>query len=355
MDNVQCYQKIVAKLTWATQQLGKDIEPTELENIGNLVWQTLEGKWRYFHTSKHILEVAEDNSPIAVLAAIFHDIVYVQVDECIPFNLTRYISPFIIQTSDGSYQIKSANQLSIDSVFSLISKVFGYDVGETLDPNSGQNEFLSAVVAGSILKHWLPKEIIWQIAACIEATIPFRPDFERSRQASSVYGRVICAQKNPIERLYERLIATNQEFGFGYTEAKLVDIVHLCVNLANRDLQGFNSQKSEVFLDNTWDLLLESNHHLCDRDSHTIAEYRIALGKNYYFLQNFLQPSLIFNQFQGQPEKAVYERWIIQAKNNLNLARLYLGSQLVATLIVESICGKFAPQMTLSTIVGQSC
>ncbi|HZX00624.1 MAG TPA: hypothetical protein VFF45_00105 [Bacilli bacterium] len=55
------------------------------------------GPWRYFHTPNHIFEVGGTDDPIEVLAALFHDIVYVQVDRGIQFNVAHFLTPFIVQ------------------------------------------------------------------------------------------------------------------------------------------------------------------------------------------------------------------------------------------------------------------
>jgi hypothetical protein len=44
-------------LVWAIEQLQGKVEPTQLENITELITQTMTGTWRYFHTTEHILRL----------------------------------------------------------------------------------------------------------------------------------------------------------------------------------------------------------------------------------------------------------------------------------------------------------
>ncbi|HSN97364.1 MAG TPA: hypothetical protein VLS89_03665, partial [Candidatus Nanopelagicales bacterium] len=92
----QYRRQCLDKLVWALERLGLSAEPagltgltglTGLERVAELIVQTMTGPWRYFHTPDHIFEVGGNEDAIEVLSALFHDIVYVQVDRGIHFNL----------------------------------------------------------------------------------------------------------------------------------------------------------------------------------------------------------------------------------------------------------------------------
>ncbi|MGL5059558.1 MAG: hypothetical protein ACRC62_06210, partial [Microcoleus sp.] len=82
-------------LVMSIEQLGGRVEVSKLEQIAELIIQTMRGPWRYFHTSEHIFEVGGSTDPIEVLAAMFHDLVYVQVDQGVGFSISSAICPFV--------------------------------------------------------------------------------------------------------------------------------------------------------------------------------------------------------------------------------------------------------------------
>src|SRR5262245_15991491 len=51
--------------------------------------------WRFFHTPEHIFEVGDTDDPMEVIAALFHDLVYIQVDAGIQLNISVHVSPFV--------------------------------------------------------------------------------------------------------------------------------------------------------------------------------------------------------------------------------------------------------------------
>ena len=72
------HKRCLEKLNWATNQPQIEVEPKKLAEITELVVQPMTGPWRYFHTPNHIYEVGGSQDAIEVLAALFHDVVYVQ-------------------------------------------------------------------------------------------------------------------------------------------------------------------------------------------------------------------------------------------------------------------------------------
>ncbi len=178
---VQDQERCLYRLNWAIQQLGGDADPTRVGKIAKLIIQTMTGPWRFFHTPEHIFEVGESGDAIEVLAALFHDLVYVQVDQGVSVNISAYISPFV-EEKNGELVIRNRSELPCDRVFDLVAQIFGFSAEQVLVPTAGQNEFLSAVIAAKCLEKELKPEIIAQVAACIEATIPFRGKSEAGNQ-----------------------------------------------------------------------------------------------------------------------------------------------------------------------------
>lgn len=340
--NQQCLDKLV----WATQQLNLNVKQATLTKIAALIVQTMTGPWRYFHTPDHIFEVGGAEDSVEVLAALFHDVVYYQVDRSINFNLSYYVTPFIqeIQDNQGTkLAIRNIDELpGQDFAFDLATTVFGFLPGQELSPFAGQNEFLSAIVCAEVLESFTPPEILLQILVCIEATIPFRATKDGL---------------SPSDRLYQRLQEANRKFKLNLANSELIEAVKRSVRMANRDVGSFAYSNSALFLDNTWNLLPETNHNLKNAGSYnpgsyTVQEYRVALQKMEGFM-GFLKPEVIFQKYHGEPDSATYKGLINRAQRNLEVARLYLGSKLYTIALLEALSLRFGRATTLATIMGE--
>lgn len=330
-DRKQCLEKLIG----ATEHLQVKVPESELGKIAELIVQTMTGPWRYFHTPEHIFKVGGSENAIEVLAALFHDVVYVQVDQSVNFNLTYYIAPFIRQVGEQLVILESA-ELPSDVMFEMVMSVFDFAPGQVLSPMAGQNEFLSALVGAKVLERFLKPEILVQIVACIEITIPFR--------ARSPEGLT------PSQRLYQRLQSTNSKFNLKLTDAQMRAAVKQAVRLANRDVGSFADPSAANFLDNTWSLLPETNHNLKNSTTYTVHQYRIALQKMEGFM-HFLKPELVFHQFDGEPNDGNYLSLLAKAKTNIEIARIYLGSKLASIAILEALSLRFGKDIPLSTMV----
>ena len=197
------------KLLWATEQLKAEVSATQLNLIAKLIVQTMTGPWRYFHSIEHIFAVGGSRDAIALLAALFHDIVYVQIDGSVSFNLTYYLAPFVREEM-GQLLIRQTEYKS-DATFEMVTEIFNFAPGQALSPMSGQNEFLSALVAAKVLEPFFSPRII----TCIEVTIPFRANSESGL--------------SPSEILYQRLKSVNNRFIFKLTDEEIIQTIHRSV------------------------------------------------------------------------------------------------------------------------------
>lgn len=333
----QGYEKCLEKLTWATKVLKVEAPPTQLAEIAELIVQPMTGPWRYFHTPNHLFEVGGNSDAIEVLAALFHDLVYIQVDSSINFNLSYYLAPFI-QEVQGQLKIRDDRQLPKDATFEVAMSIFGFVPGQVLSPFGGQNEFMSAIVAGKALDSFIKPQQLFQILACIEATIPFLPPSADGLSAS--------------DRLYQGLQETNNKFNLNLTEAELIETVNKSVRMANRDISGF-AAPSEIFIENTWNLLPETNHALLALNSYTVYEYRVALEKTERFL-SYLNPELIFRKFDGKPDDKTYQNLVERARNNLEVGKLYLRCKLFSIAFMEALSLRVGLNIPLSTMIGEA-
>ncbi|MCZ0898939.1 hypothetical protein ON021_03340, partial [Microcoleus sp. HI-ES] len=332
-EQKRCLDCLVSSI----EQLGGRVDIPKLEQIAELIIQTMRGPWRYFHTSEHIFEVGGSVDPIEVLAALFHDLVYVQVDQGVSFNISSALCPFVKEVR-SQLVIRDETELPEDAMYQLVASVFGFIPGKTLSPFAGQNEFLSAVIAAKSLEPFLPASTIAEITACIEATIPFRP--------------VSPSGLSAIELLYQRLANAKRDFNLGWSHAEIVEIVKRAVRLANRDVENFASPNSSNFLDNTWNLMPETNHELSNVNSYTVAGYRRSLQKMEGFL-NFLKPELVFQQFMQEPDDETYANLIARTRKNIEVAKLYLGVKLITIAILEALSYRLGRDIPLSTMMGE--
>ena len=332
-EQKRCLDCLVSSI----EQLGGRVDVPKLDQIAELIIQTMRGPWRYFHTSEHIFEVGGSVDPIEVLAALFHDLVYVQVDQGVSFNISSALSPFVKEVR-SQLVIRDETELPDDAMYQLVASVFGFIPGKALSPFGGQNEFLSGVIAAKCLEPFLPASTIAAIVACIEATIPFRPVSPRGVSA--------------IELLHQRLVTANRDFNLGWSDAQTIEIVKRSVRLANRDVENFASPNSSNFLDNTWNLMPETNHELINVNSYTVAGYRRSLQKMEGFL-NFLKPELVFQQFMQEPDDETYASLIARTRKNITVAKLYLGVKLITIAILEALSYRLGRDISLSTMMGE--
>lgn len=330
-------QRCLESLTWAIEQLQGKADPGQLSRITELIIQTMTGPWRFFHTPEHIFEVGGADDAIEVLSALFHDLVYVQVDQGVGVNISSYISVFVKEI-DGQLTIRDRSELPQDELFELICRIFGFAAGQKLEPTAGQNEFLSAVIAVKTLESMLTRSQLVEIVVCIEATIPFR--------GQGTDGLSVG------DRLYRRLTQTNDQFGLGFTDEHLLHAIRRAIRVANRDVENFASSSSAHFLDNTWNLLPETNHHLKNANAYTVQGYRISIQKMEGFM-NFLKPEVVFQQYANEPDDATYREMVERTRKNLDVAKLYLGTKLVSIGIIEALSLRIGRDVPISTMMGE--
>jgi hypothetical protein len=330
-------QRCLDSLIWAIKELEGQVEHTQLERIAELIIATMAGPWRYFHTPEHIFEVGESGDAVEVLAALFHDLVYVQVDQGVSINISRHIAPFIKEIR-GELVIFPENELPKDQMFELAATIFGFAPNQSLSPFAGQNEFLSAVIAAKSLEPFLKPSAIAEILACIEATIPFRSNSSTGLTCSEI--------------LYQRLVAANFQFNLGLKDSEMVEAVKRAVRLSNRDVENFATQHSAHFLDNTWNLLPETNHQLTNSNSYTVRGYRTSLQKMEGFI-SFLKPEVVFHHFQGYPDEESFAELVARTKKNLEVAKLYLGIKLTTIALLEALSCRIGLDIPISTMMGE--
>jgi hypothetical protein len=291
-----------------------------VEQWSILVHASMSGGERDYHGIQHAFDVAEGTGPLETLAGLFHDTVHVQPDGYLSKQHEVFFADVIDKRGDrfGLRRYDPAH----DHHRAMVEAVFGLAPGVVLAPKQGLSEFLSALLAVRCLEGSLPDDLLFQIAAAIELTIPFR--------ARDSGGRT------PAEALFRRLSDINGRFALNTTSADLELAVHQAVTVANRDVAGFAFDDTGRFLDYTWQLLPELVMALRSRTTYTLGEYRTGLSGMAAFFSR-LAPETVFCQFRGKPSDDVMADLTGRAAANIGRAHRYLQAKLAASTLLYAI------------------
>jgi hypothetical protein len=323
------FKTIIDRLEWALLQLNCKPSHTQLEKWAMLLMENMSGPHRMFHRPHHILMLSENMDPIQTIAALYHDIVYFQVDGGISPAIQASILNYFRNVNGAIY----VSEMESDIIFDMVLGVFGYQKEQKLLAYSGQNEFLSALVALRELEDMLTLPHLLMVAVCIEATIPFR------------------GKENIFLGLKKRLEHLNENLKIGLSPADIKESIRKAILLANKDVENFTYQDAGRFLDNTWLLLPESNKKLNEHTLYTIKEYRIALQNMEHFLGGLDAQRIIYN-FQNALSAQDYKDKMTQADKNLHIARVYLGVKLYELAILEAMAHLTGGDVPLMYFVG---
>ena len=318
-------QKTITLFKDAFEGLHVDVPLIQLEGLAITVHEAMSVQARSFHTPEHIFSLSDGSDPIQALAALYHDVVYYEIDQGFTPSVEAVLATYIQEepSDDGASHIRLTGlPIPGDTMFAITLDVFGFEVGQTLMPSRGQNEFLSALLMNETLQGTLTVRDLLEATACIEATIPFRG--------------LDDAGTSPLDELENRLRRVCAGYAVGMQEPELIDAVKRAVAFSNKDVENFSEQDTGRFLDNTWKLLPETNPSLRLHGIYTIGSYRRALQKMEVFL-NQLDPETIFNCYCGEPAPGEYARQVALAHRNINTARQYLGLKLLAIGILEAL------------------
>jgi hypothetical protein len=326
--------QIVLTFDAALRSLGKTVPMSEVERLATQIHRTMDNPSRAYHTSRHVFDVCAGASPLATLAALYHDIAYYQLDRGFPEYLLPGL-PSMVERVDQDFILHIGPEA--DLPLRLSAAVFGFSDAARLAPLGGLNEFVSAVIAASVLEPWLAPAELLSVIACIEATVPFRP--------AGADGASMP------ESLYRRLALSNSQFALGCSAQHLRSITAEAVLLANRDVGGFAEPDPARFLANTWLLIEESNAALVAVGVYTVRDYRQALGRMEGFL-SFLNPDSIFHAVDGIPPSDEFTALTAAARHNLEFSRRYLAGKLSALAIIEALAMLTGGDCPISMMLG---
>jgi len=310
-------QRLLALFMDAAEGMDLRCACIEMERLAVMVHRIMSFQSRQFHTLEHVFGFLPGADHETALAAAFHDLVYYQVDDGLPPELEELLGPYLDREA-AVIRLAAhgpTGDLSRDRPYGDCLAVFGFRPGQALQPFTGLNEFLSALVMMKVLEAHMPRATRIAIAACIEASIPFRG---------------VDAQGRGVGEVLEARLSTME--GVDGIEA----MVHRAVAFANEDVKDFAMADPGLFLSNTWKLLPESNAPLRYKGAFHVREYRVALGKMLGFFHS-LHPDRIYRAYRGVPDPAALERLREAARRNLELADSYLRAKLLAVGLIEAV------------------
>jgi hypothetical protein len=314
--------EIVNALWRALHELDCEAETNEIELWGFSIHAALSAPGREFHNHDHVIEIAREGDALETIAALYHDAVYIQVDQGPPRSMRNEMDKALAQTDGGWRVLATAaeNEVTAD-----VLAVFGRHVGDLVTATSGLNEFASALVACIQLSSALDRNQRLAIAACIEQTIPFRT--------------------KPVNELHDRLE------GLGVPQPLRDEMLQRAVRVGNRDVENFAHNDAAQFLDNTWKLLPESNPALHYPMVYTVRDYRIALQKMEGFL-SWLPADRVFHTWGDEPKPEIHARRVARTTGNLALAVRYLRAKLYSIALVEAIAEVTGGDVPLDYFMG---
>ncbi|HEY3312107.1 MAG TPA: hypothetical protein VGK00_10740 [Anaerolineales bacterium] len=328
-------QKLISIFDQSFRLLGVNVSLEKLEDLSVTIHRAMTVQARHFHTLEHVFNFVDPQNAIVSLAALYHDIVYYQVDMGFSPQIWELISPYIRQENDNFFVVEHIP--ASERIFSLTLDIFDLHPGQLLSSVAALNEFLSALVMNKQLERLVREKDLALMTMCIEATIPFRG--------------YTADGKNHYELMEARLPEVIRHYNLDITSEGLIDGIKTAVVFANKDIENFAETDPGRFLDNTWKLLPETNAALRMPDVYSIGAYRLALNKMKGFFDN-LDADTVFSQYRGVPSGDDYAKMARLACNNVLVARLYLGIKILGTTILEALALATGGDAPLSLFMG---
>lgn len=328
-------QKLIAIFNQSFHELGVSVSLEKLEDLSVTIHRAMTVQTRHFHTLEHVFTFVDPNNAIRTLAALYHDIVYYQVDMGFSPPIWELISPYIRQ-ENGEFYV-AENVLPEDHNVAMTLDVFNLRPGQKLSSVAALNEFLSALVMIKQLGGLVPEKDLLGMSVCIEATIPFRG--------------YTADGKSPFDVMEERLLKIIKRYGLDISTEEVIETIKTAVIFANKDIENFAESDPGRFLDNTWKLLPETNAALRLPDVYSLGTYRQALQKMDIFFKN-LDVNTVFSQYRGVPPDEDFSQMVRLANNNIEIAGQYLSIKILGITVLEALAKATGGDAPLSLFMG---
>ncbi len=331
-------QKISTVLSQAFHDLGLNVQPKQVQKIAYVINQAMTAPGRYYHTPEHALSLTNPDNPIQSIAALFHDLIYYQIDHGFSEGVWKAIKPYLTFTKKGEGSYRLATDVPGDDLsYHLVREIFGFPVGMELYIAGGSNEFLSTLAMAKYLENFLLGKFLLQVTAYIEATIPFR-----SEEKNGV---------DPFEQLEHSLHKVTREYAIPITGVDITNTVRGALTFANADVENFARNEPAEFLENTWKLLPENNTSLRRGREYTLKEYRLALQELAEFLHS-IRPQDVFHEYQGIPSPDEMHARLKNTQMNLRVGSEYVEIKLMTVSILEALAEVSGGDAPISHFLG---
>jgi hypothetical protein len=332
--------RVHAALTAALEAIGVQAATisSHAGQLARLVDDLMSQPHRTYHTSEHVFELFKDpcDAPESTLAALLHDVVYIQIDGTTlapPLARAMRALGLAPAADDGPLSVsdlhtpKQTPETPRELVLALL--VFGHAFDAPLAAR-GQNELLSALLACHALR-FLPGETLLRVLTCIEATIPFRDDSCLTLLAK----RLQCAA----DAVLGKKLDDNAVWG-------LDGVVTMANSVAHRDVGNFAAQDARMFLINTWRLFPENYVRLRSPQGVMDAElvdWNAALCSTLAFFHMLkAEPTRVFHAHPSSgssdaSEAAVSALRLAYFVRNMRIGELYVGAHVICCVGLHSL------------------
>ncbi len=306
----------------AFRALSVPVSLEQNERLGIQVHQAMSSKTRVYHSAGHVFSLCEGMNPTQTLAALYHDVVYYQLDGGFPSGVRRLLED-VVRTNGTELHLQPVTDT--DPALRMCAALFGFKSGQALSLYGGMNEFLSAALAARILSPYLSSSQLIAVIACIEATIAFRPASDG-----------ITALDALAQRVRQQYVLLSECADVDQVDAYVNATLSAAVMLANRDVGGFGQADPGSFLSSTWLLIDESNAPLSNPGVYSVQDYRGALVRMAGFLGH-LDATNIFQHYGAVPSAQALEHLTAAARRNIAFACDFLSAKIISIAIIEAL------------------
>src|SRR5687767_6426028 len=97
--------EIVNALWRALHELGSAAAMEDIERWGFSIHAALSAAGREFHNHDHVVDLISAGDPLEVIAALYHDAVYIQVDQGPPRSMRAELDTVLASAGDEGWRV----------------------------------------------------------------------------------------------------------------------------------------------------------------------------------------------------------------------------------------------------------